>query len=448
MSTKYLPIILLAFLATPLWAQTTYSLDEVLDKALDENLNLKISHQGQALYAEQVREVKNNFLPTINFEASHQYFFDIPTQVAPASAFGLGGSGEGGAAPEGYIPLSFGLPQQTNLTVQLQQVLYNPQLPVGIKAAETGQKIAGLQLQQTKEEVVYQVSSTYYQAQSVAEQIKLLKENIASLERLTRITDLLRQNDLAKSTDVERLQLNKANLVNQMANLEVTYQQLLNGLKLLTNTPMSVSFAIDTIINVENDQVLVFTDSVARTDVALAKQQLAVQQLEEKQIKAGYLPSLYATGVYRQSGFGEFSNDYYEFFPTSYVGVQLSVPIFDGLSKRSQRAQKQIQQQQTRNQISLLEQQVQNEIANAASSLETQRQAVALQQRALKLADKVYQNVELQYKEGVTGVSEVIDSENERSQAQTAYLTAWVKLKRSELEMKHATGNLVEASKY
>lgn len=439
MFNKRLVAFLLILLSSPSWAQEVYSLDKLLDKALEENLNIKISTQNQDLFDEQVREVKNNFLPTIDLSGTHQYYFDIPTQVAPASAFGGGES-------EGYLPLAFGLPHQTNLSLQLQQVIYNPQLPVGIKAAQTGRAIADLQLHQTQEQVVYQVSSMYYNAQSVAQKMKLLEQNVSSLDRLIKITDLLRQNDLAKSTDVERLQLNQANLTNQMANLKVSYQQLLNGLKLLTNTPMDSPFAIDTDLDLalEKNVPFVIADSVQRTDVALAKKQFEVQQLEEKQIQAGYLPSLYAVGVYGQAGFGEFENDYYEFFPMSYVGLQLSVPVFDGFSKKSQRTQKRIEQNQTQSQIALLEQQVYNEIANALASLQTQRQALEIQQRALALADKVYQNVQLQYKEGVTGVSEVIDSENELRQTQTDYLNAWIQLKLAELEIRQATGNLIE----
>lgn len=446
MFNRYIVLLLLTFVSLPLWAQSPYKLDEVLDKALEENLNVKIGHQNQDLFAEQVREVKTNFLPTIDFKGTHQYYFDIPTQVAPASAFGgLDGGGDNGGGPA-YLPLAFGLPHQTNLSLQLQQVLYNPQLPVGIKAAQTGREIADLQLHQTKEQVVYQVSSTYYNAQSIAERMKLLEQNISSLDRLIKVTDLLRQNDLAKSTDVERLQLNQANLSNQMANLKVTYQQLLNNLRLLTNTPMTSPFAIDNHIDMEQERIIPFViaDSVQRTDVALAKKQFEVQQLEEKQIQAGYLPSLYGVGVYGQSGFGELDEDYYEFFPMSYVGLQLSVPIFDGLSKKSQRSQKQIQQNQTLHQIALLEQQAQNEIANALASLKTQRQAVEIQQRALALAEKVYQNVQLQYKEGISGVSDLIDSENELRQTQSDYLNAWVQLKLAELEIRQATGNLIK----
>ena len=362
--------------------------------------------------------------------------------MAPADAFAIPGTEPDPNAPT-YLPLSFGLPHQTNLSVQLQQVLYNPQLPVGIKAAQTGRDMADLQLRQTKEQTVQYVSSAYYNAQSLIQQIQSLRKNQASLDRLIKITELLRQNDLAKGTDVERLQLNKASLANRVANLEVAYEQLLNTLKLLTHIPVTEPFIIDTVINKKEVTLLSVPDSMARTDIALAHKQLEVQKLEERQIVSGYLPSLYATGVYGQTGFGEFDQDYYEMFPISYVGVQMNLPIFDGLQKRSKRVQSRIQQSQTEMQIEFLEQQVATEIANAYASLSTQQQAVQVQQQALSLAKKVFQNIQLQYREGVAGVSDVINSENELQQAQTDYFTAWAQLRLAELNMRQATGNLL-----
>ncbi|MEM9830422.1 MAG: TolC family protein [Bacteroidota bacterium] len=434
--------ILWAIITSVAWAQEPYTLNQTIERVLNENLNIRVSQQGKTLFDEQVREVRNNFLPTINFSGSHQYFFDIPTQVAPADAFATPGTEPAPNAPA-YLPLAFGLPHQTNLTVQLQQVLYNPQLPIGIKAAQTGRDMADLQLRQTKEQTVQYVSSAYYNAQSLAQQIKSLKQNQASLDRLIEITKLLRQNDLAKGTDVERLQLNQASLANRVANLEVAYEQLLNTLKLLTHTPMEKPFAIDTAINRSEVTMLTVADSMGRTDIALAHKQLEVQKLEERQIVSGYLPSLYATGVYGQTGFGELDQDYYEMFPISYVGVQMNLPIFDGLQKRSKRIQNRIQQSQTETQIEFLEQQVETEIANAYASLSTQQQAVQVQQQALALAEKVFQNIQLQYREGVAGVSDVINSENELRQAQIDYFTAWTQLRLAELDMRQATGNLL-----
>ena len=440
---KYGFTVLLWLIATgATWAQPTYSLDQAIERALSENLTISAREQGRDLFAEQVREVRNNFLPTINFSGSHQYFFDIPTQVAPADAFAIPGTDPAPNAPA-YLPLAFGLPHQTNLTLQLQQVLYNPQLPVGIRAAQTGRDVADLQLRQTKEQTIRQVSSAYYSAQSLAQQIQSLQQNQASLDRLIEITELLRQNDLAKRTDVERLQLTQASLANRVANQEVAYEQLINTLKLLTHTPVTEPFAIDTTMNRKEAVRLTVPDSTLRTDVALAYKQLEVQKLEERQIVSGYLPSLYATGVYGQTGFGEFDQDYYEMFPISYVGIQMNLPIFDGLQKRSKRVQNRIQQSQTETQIEFLEQQVETEIANAYASLSTQQQAVQVQQQALSLAEKVFQNIQLQYREGVAGVSDVINSENELRQAQTDYFTAWAQLRLAELDMRQATGNLL-----
>ena len=68
-------VILWALITNIALAQEPYTLDQAIERALNENLNIWVSQQGKNLFDEQVREVRNNFLPTINFSGSHQYFF-------------------------------------------------------------------------------------------------------------------------------------------------------------------------------------------------------------------------------------------------------------------------------------------------------------------------------------------------------------------------------------
>ena len=418
------------------YAQSSvYSLEAALEKGRKENLALLSSRYGTELYQERVREVRNGFLPKINLIGDYKYYLDIPTQVAPASAFG----GEGG-----YVPLQFGVPHQSSVTASVQQILFNPSLSVGIKAARTGEQLSALQLRQAEEDVVYNITSVYYNAQNLHQQKRMLQENAESLERLIGTTQLLKDNDLAKGTDVKRLQLNHASLMAEIQNIEVAYNQLINLLKLLTNTPTAEPFAIDTVVSTEFLLVQTATDGGQRADLQLVQKQLEVQVLEEKEIQARYLPTLAAVGVYGQTGFGSFSDDFYEFYPLSYVGVQLSMPVFDGLSKRSQRAQKQIEQKQTQAQLAQLRQAVDNDMANAQAKLQTQMVVVANQQRALQLAKEVYDNVLMQYREGLVAVRDVLDSEQDLRTAQTDYLNAWIQVRLAELERQKAAGTLLE----
>lgn len=447
MNAQYLLLILSLFFSRLLAAQSdppAMSLEDCLDKALEQNLTIQISRYEQDILNEQIREVKTSFLPRINLNADHKYYFDLPTQVAPASLLGAPGALPDAGTGEQYIPLAFGVPHQTNLTLQLQQVIYNPQLPVGIKAVTTGKEAANLQLMQTREDVAYQVSTLYFQAQTLAQQISLLNNNINSLDRLIVITQLMQENDLMKRTDVERLKLNQASLINQRANLQDNYEQLINHLKLMTNTPEEEPMTIDTAITVNERPMLVALDSAQRTDLELAKKKLEIQQLEERRIQAGYLPSLSAVAMYGQTGYGKLDEDYYEFFPISYVGLQMNLPLFDGLSKHSQRAQKVIEQKQTKTQIDFLEQNIRYEITNALSSLDTQQKSVRIQKQALQLAESVYDDVVQQFKEGLVGVSEVIDSENELRRTQTEYLSSWISLQQAKLSFQKATGSLLK----
>ena len=441
MKTK-IPIIcfILTLLGGVLHAQEKeiYTLEEAIKTALDNNLSVQRSSYDTQLFEEKVTEVRRSALPQVSLSASHNYYFELPTQVAPAGVFG---GSETGAS---YLPLQLGVPNQTNLNLQLQQVIFNPELYVGIQAAKTGREISEIQLKKTKEDLVYDLSVMYYNSQAVFTQISLLKENLTSLHELIRVTQLLEEAGLAKETDIGRIKLNQSNLENNIVNQQIVYDQQLNTLKLLLNLPAEASFQIDTLIDVESNEFYAVTEEGVRTELQLLDKQEKVNQLEQKQIRSRYLPTLYAVGSYGQAGFGDFSADYYEFFPSSYVGVQLSMPLFDGFIKRSQSVQKDIEHKQLQADIELTRRSIKNELTNATAKFNVQKNEVQVQKEALALAQNVYDNINLQFREGTVGVQEVIESENELRRTQTDYLNAWIRLRLAELDLAKAKGVLLD----
>ena len=59
------------------------------------------------------------------------------------------------------------------------------------------------------------------------------------------------------------------------------------------------------------------------------------------------------------------------------------------------------------------------------------------------LAEKVYTQTQLQFKEGTVDITDVVQAENSLRDAQNNYLTTLVNLRTAELDWKKATGSLV-----
>ena len=122
--------------------------------------------------------------------------------------------------------------------------LYNPVALNAVKTVGIAGELSKIQKDKSEEEVVLEVSNAYYNAQILLNQMDFLDGNIINTGKLVQTTSLLHQEQLARGTDVDRLQLQLEQLMTQRSTLASRYQQVLNALKFLMGKPISDSIAI------------------------------------------------------------------------------------------------------------------------------------------------------------------------------------------------------------
>ncbi|CCH56512.1 outer membrane efflux protein [Fibrisoma limi BUZ 3] len=412
------------------------TLDQLINKALSSNFDVQAARLDEQRTEAQIAEVRAGARPRVNVSGDYRRYLKIPGQVIPASLFG---------GPEGsYAVAAFGLPYNLSTTAQVTQPLYNQSLTIGLKAAKVSRDLTALQTQKTKEDVAYDVAATYYNLQTTAQQIAFLRSNLASTERLIRITDLLRQNQLAKGVDVDRLQISKTSAQAQIESAQATYNQLLNALKLLTGTPQADSLQIRTTIE-ETTPVAPGNEFVInRTDLQLLDHQKELNSLEQRNIKAGFFPTVSAYGTANSSVYAiGGDNSYIKNIPGYWFGLQLNWSVFDGLERKAKLGQKRIDDQKLDIQLRQLREAVAMDIANARNQFLVEQQNIATNRGQVTLAEKVYAQTQLQFKEGTVDITDVVQAENSLREAQNNYLTTLVKLRTAELDWKKATGSLI-----
>ncbi|MEP0366725.1 MAG: TolC family protein [Cyclobacteriaceae bacterium] len=419
------------------YSQDTLSVDECIRLALENNLTVSNSAYDQQLYKEQIKEAKSGALPRLDASGQYNIYMELPTTVIPNSAFTPG--------TEGYSAASFGTQHQSTYSLQLSQAIYNPNLGAAIRAADKVNEMGELQYEQTKETVAYQVASTYYNAQALGEQIKMLEGNSHSLDTLITNTRMLEENGLVNRTDIDRLIINKASLDNNIATIKADYDLLINSLKLLLNLDQDTPLRISGDLHPETQTYAQHHDFAIqnRVDYKLLNKQMELLHLQETQVKKGYQPTLSAVATYGLMGFGENEDDFYEHYDFSYVGLQLSWNLFDGMAKRTQVKQKQIQMQQLKSNVELTQRSIENERTNALAKLRTHQTEVENQGRSVDLAIEIYNNIQMQYREGLVGVQEVIQTKDDLIQAETNYLNSWIQLQQAKLDLEKAEGDLL-----
>lgn len=423
-------------------AQDVYTLEQCTNLALEQNLQIKSTQLNSDKYSARKGEATSSYLPQINAEGKYSYYFQVPTQVIPASAFG---------GPEGqYTAAQLGLKQSTSIGFDATQLIYSQQLINGLKMVSAGHNITMLQVQQTKEDVAYNIALVYFNLENVHVQKRFAEENLASVSKLRNTTQNLYQAGLAGKSDLDRLSVTVNNIQSGLDNLNTTEEQLYRYLKFLMNVDLGTPISIDTtgLTQTPTAKLLEANVNVDRTDVKLLKNQMHLIDMQRKNALSAYIPTLAAFGGLSYTGFNAnfkpFENINNTMYQASYVGVSLSIPIFDGLKNKYVHDQYKLDYQVSQTNLELLEGNINVQVSEAAENYNLQyKQSLSLKDN-LDLATGVYNDLQNQYQQGLIGIADLLTAENSKREAQTNYVAALVKLKSAELEYNKATGAILK----
>lgn len=411
----------------------TFTLEQCIDTALQYNRTIKLSQQDVFQANEKNKETKGNLFPKLNGMTDYRYYTDLPYQLMPADAFG---------GPAGtYKEVQFGVPQSLNTNLQLTVPIYNPTALGAIKTTRIASELSEVQKRKTDEDVVLEVSNAYYNAQILLNQLAFLDSNMINTNKLLQTTTLLHQQQIAKGTDVDRLQLQLDQLANQRKTVFSQQLQVLNALKFLMGKPIfdSIQVAIT-----ENTLVQLDPQIQVTTDMKLIDKKLQFNYAELKGLRNSKLPSLGAYGVYGTTGYGNTgANSFFNFHPIGYVGAQLSIPLFNGTITKHKIVQKKIDIQKTNIQKELVSEKSKLDLINAEMQYTLANQNIATVNDQIKLAKKIYNNTVLQNKQGMATITDLLLADNSLREAQQNYIVAMVNLRKAELEYKRVTGNLI-----
>jgi outer membrane protein TolC len=166
-------------------------------------------------------------------------------------------------------------------------------------------------------------------------------------------------------------------------------------------------------------------------------------------IKQNYLPTVSLTGGYSWLTFSnEFngwltgSGAYKRWYNTYGIGLQVKIPIFDGFSKRHKRNKAKIDIENTQIALDNNRKNLQKEYLNSINDLTNNRRTYREQLENVKLAEGVYTVTADQYKEGLSGMTSVLQDEMNISAAQNNYVTAHYNYRVAALNLLKLSGKL------
>ena len=190
----HIPALLLLFLLAGVYTiqAQVWTLQQCIDTAQVYNKNLQMSRNNMVISEHKEKEAKANLLPKVAVMTEYKYFTNLPYQLMPLSTFIP-------TAPAGdFREIQFGVPHNINANIQLTMPLYNPQVYGAIQTTRIAAELSQLQLQKTEEQIFFELSSLYYNAQILQHQLAFMESNLVNAKKLVVNMELFYQQLLAK----------------------------------------------------------------------------------------------------------------------------------------------------------------------------------------------------------------------------------------------------------
>ncbi|WP_158975264.1 TolC family protein [Cellulophaga sp. L1A9] len=422
--------------------QNSYTLEEAINYALEHNYSAINAGRDIDDAKKQKWETIADGLPQISGAVGYQNQLKQPVSLIPAEFFG----GEEGT----FAPVIFSEPQSLTATATLSQQIFDGSYIVGVQATKTFIAYSKNNQEKTKLEVKKAVVQAYGNVLLADESVKILENNIATLEKNLYETQKIFENGLGEEESVEQLQITLSTVENQLKNatrLKVITLQMLNlTMGITTDNPTLLSDNLDDLAKQETD--LAFADTSFNlnnnVDYKIALNLNEQRALELKLQRSKALPTLNAYINYGSSAYSDKFNflgnesDWYDF---SIIGVDLSIPIFSSLKRSASTQRAKIALEKAKTQLTEAEQQIKLQLKKAQSDYILAVEQYATYKENLALAERIENKNQIKYSEGIASSFELRQAQLQLYDAQNTYLQSMVDVINTKTELEVVLNN-------
>ena len=389
-------------------------------------LDLEINNRNRSAYL-------SARLPQLAYSGDYKYNAIIPGQVVPGAFFG--------GAPGTFTTVQFGVPYNLSNTVQLTQILFNPQVEYGLAALKINEEIVNVQQKLTSQDVKFQVATTFFNLQAVSKQLKFVQGNLTNMEKLISNMEALVGQGMVIQTEADKLKISKMTLFNTSESLKATKDQLETLLKILIGMDPAGKIDLTTDEMVENS-ILVDNSAISLPELELIAAQQKMNLEEHKGNNMAYLPNFSFYAAYNYNYNMKPADNYRVGIEGAFVGLRVDWKLFDGLEKYHKQKANLLNAEKLANQKELATKQLELKIANAKRQIQVQTNALALSKEQLKLAQSVYDQSVAKLELGTISSNDLITADNGLQQAQTNVVASYIQLRIAEIEYLRSIGSI------
>jgi outer membrane protein len=398
------------------------NMQQCVDYALDHQIAVR-----NALLDEQISQRNSQSqlaegLPQINTSFNFQDYLHLPTTLIPAEFLG----GEPGT----FVPIQFGTQYNAIAAISGSQLIFDGRYFLGLKATRTLEDLSMKTTTQTKIQTMDSVEKAYLRALISSVRIQQIDNSLANIKRTFDDTKALYQSGMVEKLDVDRINVTYNNLLVQRDQTIKFVQLSMLDLKYMMGLDVNQPLVLTDSIREANFQDILQNAMVPNVENRIEYQSLqtsiSLDEMNVKQYKVGYYPTLYLNGEWDYAA----QRNEFDFFHggtwyrTTYLGLKLNLPIFDGLKKAREIQSAKLSMQKDQNIKEEFTNSMNLQVAAAKAGLQNAISALGTQRSNLDLAQEVSDLSRKKYQQGVGSSLDVTDAESSLRDSQINYLNA------------------------
>ena len=427
-------------------AQPTYTLEQIVDSARQNNLALRDARLDIEAARQQRKEAFTKFFPDISgtgawFNADKgmaRMDMNPGEMITPE----LGAALAAMFPPEALAALSnpISMSMMKNGTIAgvnaMQPIFAGGQIINGNRLAKVGEEVATLQMQLTEDEVELTSQQYYWQVISLQEKLKTIEAVEAMLNDIQKDVEVAVRAGLAVQNDLLQVQLRQ----NEVESQKLKLQNGLSLVKLLLAQYCGLhdtDFALASLIDDEAEMPLKEDHEQALSGTAeyqLLGKQVEATKLQHKMAVGQNLPSVAVGAGYNYHNLMD--ND--RTFGMVYATV--SVPLSDWwggshvIKRKRIEYQKALDEQQDKSEL------LQIRMQHAWNNVVEARQQLDIAQRSIEQAEENLRLNRNFYNAGTIKMSDLLEAQLLYQQAQDRRTDAYADFRNRILEYRQATG--------
>ncbi|MBI5857953.1 MAG: TolC family protein [Sphingobacteriales bacterium] len=424
-------------------AQQKYEMSakEAVDIAFKNVSSIKNAQLDYKIAEARNREITAAALPQVSGTIQGNHYLSLPliqfpdaTEVTIYDVLKREGVKDAGGQPitkDGQFVVqnfSFFQPWNVNMGVQVQQLLFEPQVFVGLLARRALLESSGLQIKAEEDKVREAVYKSYYAVLITEKQLWFVEESLKRLEKLAHDMDVMYKNGFVEKLDIDKTTVtlnNTRTAANQLKNgITIGYA----ALKMTLGLQQADTLVLKDLLTSGQIKEGILDDNFAyenRNEIKLLNKAKELQGYDIRRYKLSYIPTLAAFYGFqengqRKAGSGGEGSPWF-WYNTNQIGLSINIPIFDGNAKRYKIQQAKFNLQKVENSIDMIKKGIDLERNVAKSTLTNAILNMDMQEDNMKLAEKVYNAEKKKYEIGTGSSFSILQADTDLQQAQSNY---------------------------